>query len=222
MQPSIITPPPSSLPPPPPLIVDVVIEIPKDSRVKYELEEDHDTDSDAPTSMPNSASSVCPMSDGSDGHTATDAVAPAPARLRVDRILPCSMAYPGNYGFIPSTLAEDGDAVDVVMLCEEPLMPTCVVECRVLGYLEMSDSKGRDIKLIAVPSSAVAQGLYDQYREVTDLPMAMLERVHHFFQHYKQLDATCWSKVEGFHGAAEAAVRLGECRRAFGARMGSE
>lgn len=128
------------------------------------------------------------------------------------------MAYPGNYGFIPSTLAEDGDAVDVVMLCEEALMPTCVVECRVLGYLEMSDSKGRDIKLIAVPSAAVAKGLYDQYREVMDLPAAMLERVKHFFQHYKQLDATCWSKVEGYHGVAEASIRLEEYRQAFQSR----
>ena len=159
------------------------------------------------------------MSDTSDTPDTTDTTdttdPPTHQRLRVDRILPGSMAYPGNYGFVPNTLAEDGDAVDVVMLCEEALMPTCVVECRVLGYLEMSDSKGRDIKLIAVPSSDVAQGLYDQYQQVSDLPIALLDRVQHFFQHYKQLDATCWSKVGGFYGVAEANERLVEYRKAF-------
>lgn len=205
---------PTTLTPPapshPPLLVDVVIEIPKDSRVKYELEDNDDTASDRTHSS---------MSDTSDTPDTTDTTdttdPPTHQRLRVDRILPCSMAYPGNYGFVPNTLAEDGDAVDVVMLCEEALMPTCVVECRVLGYLEMSDSKGRDIKLIAVPSSDVAQGLYDQYQQVSDLPIALLDRVQHFFQHYKQLDATCWSKVGGFYGVAEANERLVEYRKAF-------
>ena len=156
------------------------------------------------------------MSDTSDTPDTTDTTdPPTHQRLRVDRILPCSMAYPGNYGFVPNTLAEDGDAVDVVMLCEEALMPTCVVECRVLGYLEMSDSKGRDIKLIAVPSSHVAQGLYDQYQQVSDLPIALLDRVQHFFQHYKQLDATCWSKVGGYYNAAEAEAMVARYRAAW-------
>lgn len=190
-------------------MVDVVIEIPKDSRVKYELE--HPEAPAAVESLP----FVRPADDTPMGEAEVVPPTTPAAQLRVDRILPCSMAYPGNYGFVADTLAEDGDALDVLMLCEEPLLPTCVVACRVLGYLEMSDSKGRDIKLIAVPSADVAQGLYDEYQTVTDLPAVMLQRIQHFFQHYKQLDTTCWSRVGGFYGVAEAATRLTECRAAW-------
>ena len=185
---------------------DVVIEIPKDSRIKYELEEPPTNDAmseDSNTATTGSST------------TSSDSGLPTDRLLRVDRILPCSMAYPGNYGYIPNTLAEDGDEVDVLMLCEEPLMPTCVVACRLLGYLEMTDSKGRDIKLIAVPATSVAQGLYDEYKNVGDLPVALLKRVQHFFEHYKQLDTTCWSKVGGYYNAAEAEAMVARYRAAW-------
>jgi inorganic pyrophosphatase len=121
----------------------------------------------------------------------------------VDRVLTTPMRYPCNYGYIPHTLSGDGDPADVLVVMPLPVIPGAVVRCRPVGMLCMTDEAGEDTKLIAVPISKVFTG-YANVAELADLPELTLDRIAHFFEHYKDLEKGKWVKVEGWRGAAEA------------------
>ncbi len=121
----------------------------------------------------------------------------------VDRFLFTAMYYPFNYGFIPQTLADDGDPVDVLVISREPVAPGSVIRCRPIGLLEMRDEEGIDTKLIAVPHSKLDPS-YDHIKTVDDLPQIVKDRIKHFFEHYKELEPGKWVKVENFKGVQSA------------------
>ncbi|NPB05898.1 MAG: inorganic diphosphatase [Aquificae bacterium] len=158
----------------PPEDVFVVVEIPKGSPVKYELDKES-------------------------------------GALFVDRVLYTAMYYPFNYGFIPNTLADDGDPVDVLVVSEWAAVPGSVIRARVVGMLEMEDESGVDAKVVAVPHEKV-DPTYASVRDVGDLPEAVLNKIKHFFERYKELEPGKWVKVRSFKGRQEA---LEEVRKAI-------
>lgn len=157
--------------------VNVVIEIPINSGVKYELDKETGV-------------------------------------LFVDRILYTSMVYPFNYGFIPGTLEEDGDPVDILVVSYDPLLPGSVIKARPVGVLETEDEKGRDAKIVAVPSEKI-DPRFQGIRDVSDLPEAVRQRIEHFFQHYKELEKGKWVRVVGWRGRSEALERIKQAVERF-------
>lgn len=123
--------------------------------------------------------------------------------LFVDRFLSTSMLYPTNYGYIPETLSEDGDPVDVLVITPHPVTCGAVIRSRVLGMLNMTDESGEDAKLIAVPINKLS-GLYENVQKYTDLPKSLLQTIEHFFTHYKDLEVGKWVKVNGWSGVDAA------------------
>ncbi|MET0747720.1 MAG: inorganic diphosphatase [Rhizobium sp.] len=123
--------------------------------------------------------------------------------LVVDRFLYTPMTYPGNYGFVPHTLSEDGDPIDVLIASTRPLIPGCVINVRPIGVLMMEDNSGKDEKIIAVPSPKLTLR-YEKVKEYTDLPDITIKQIEHFFQHYKDLEPGKWVKIYGWKGAKEA------------------
>jgi len=121
----------------------------------------------------------------------------------VDRFMGTSMQYPCNYGYIPHTLSEDGDPVDVLVITPVPLIPGVVVRCRPLGVLMMTDEAGPDAKVLAVPIDKVC-GLYNHFQEVGDVSEWRLNIIAHFFEHYKDLDKGKWVKIDGWKGINQA------------------
>lgn len=105
--------------------------------------------------------------------------------LILDRILHTSTHYPANYGFIPKTLAEDDDPLDVLVLCSEAIKPLCMVECYPIGVISMSDGGVADDKIIAIPFN---DPNWNFYQDLTDLPKHLIEEIMHFFEVYKQLE----------------------------------
>lgn len=127
----------------------------------------------------------------------------ASGTLFVDRFLYTSMRYPGNYGFVPNTLSDDGDPVDVLVANTRAIAPGAVINCRPVGVLKMEDEAGGDEKIIAVPSLALTRR-YEKIRNYSDLPDITLEQISHFFEHYKDLEKKKWVKLAGWGDAAEA------------------
>ncbi|MBI5330602.1 MAG: inorganic diphosphatase [Betaproteobacteria bacterium] len=125
----------------------------------------------------------------------------------VDRFMSTAMHYPCNYGYIPHTLSEDGDPVDVLVITPIPLITGVVVRCRPVGMLKMEDEAGIDAKLLAVPVDKLTN-LYRDIESPRDLPESILNQVSHFFEHYKDLEAGKWVKVQGWVGAAEAKAEI--------------
>ena len=125
----------------------------------------------------------------------------------VDRFMSTAMHYPCNYGYIPQTLSDDGDPVDVLVITPFPLLPGVVVRCRTLGMLRMSDEAGFDAKLIAVPVDKLST-LYSSVQSVRDLPALTLAQISHFFEHYKDLEPGKWVKIENWTGVDEAKVEI--------------
>jgi inorganic pyrophosphatase len=123
--------------------------------------------------------------------------------LVVDRFLYTPMSYPGNYGFVPHTLSEDGDPIDVLVVNTRELVPGCVINVRPVGVLIMEDNAGQDEKIIAVPSHALTKR-YDHILTITDLPEITVQQVEHFFEHYKDLEPGKWVKIGDWHGAKDA------------------
>ncbi len=123
--------------------------------------------------------------------------------LWVDRFIGTSMCYPCNYGFVPNTLSEDGDPVDVLVVTPHPLAHQSVIRCRPIGMLEMTDESGKDAKILAVPVSKLTP-LYDDIHAPEDLPDSLLTMIKHFFEHYKDLEKGKWVKIEQWC-AADAA-----------------
>jgi inorganic pyrophosphatase len=125
----------------------------------------------------------------------------------VDRFMSVAMHYPCNYGYIPHTLSEDGDPVDVLVITPVPLITGVVVRCRPVGMLKMTDEAGPDAKLLAVPIDK-ACNLYREIESPRDLPETTLAQISHFFQHYKDLEAGKWVKLDGWVGAEEAKAEI--------------
>jgi inorganic pyrophosphatase len=123
--------------------------------------------------------------------------------LMVDRFLYTSMRYPGNYGFIPHTLSDDGDPIDVVIANQRGLLPGSVIAVRPVGVLRMQDEAGGDEKILAVPIPKLTQR-YEHVHNYTDLPDITIKQVQHFFEHYKDLEPGKWVKALGWGDAAEA------------------
>jgi inorganic pyrophosphatase len=127
----------------------------------------------------------------------------AAGTLVVDRFLYTPMRYPGNYGFVPHTLSDDGDPIDVLVANTRPIVPGAVINVRPIGVLKMEDNAGGDEKIIAVPSHHLTQR-YVHVRTYSDLPEITWRQIEHFFLHYKDLEPGKWVKLSGWGDAAEA------------------
>ncbi len=150
----------------PPEVINVVIEIPAGSNIKYEVDEDS-------------------------------------GAIFVDRFLYTAMNYPFNYGFIPSTAAEDGDPVDVLVLSWHPVAPGTVFKAQPIGLLEMEDEEGIDTKIVAVPVAKV-DPVFGNYTDVDQLPQIYKDQIKHFFEHYKDLEPGKWVKIKNWQSANTA------------------
>ena len=151
--------------------INVVIEIPQGSQVKYEVDKDS-------------------------------------GAIFVDRFLFTPMAYPAAYGFIPGTLADDGDPADALVLAPAPMVPGAVIRCRPIGMLQMEDESGQDEKIICVPHDKI-HTLYTDVHSIDDLPAITRAAIEHFFTRYKDLERGKWVKVTGWasKAAAEDVIR---------------
>lgn len=132
----------------------------------------------------------------------------------VDRVLYSAMFYPANYGFVPSTLADDGDPADILVLNEYPLQAGSVIPCRLIGVLVMEDESGMDEKLLAVPVSKI-DPRYEDIKSIDDLPKATLDKIKNFFETYKMLEPNKWVKVKGFEDANKAEAILDAAIKAY-------
>jgi inorganic pyrophosphatase len=155
--------------------IDVVVEIPRGSRNKYEYDHEHHV-------------------------------------FRLDRRLFTATTYPADYGYIPETLSEDGDALDALVLLDDPTFPGCWVTARPVGVFWMEDDKGPDAKVLCVPAG---DPRWDQVSDITDLPPYLIEEIEHFFEVYKVLEPNKHSNVRGFEGAAAALDEIDSCRRRY-------
>ncbi|MCK5893899.1 MAG: inorganic diphosphatase [Endozoicomonadaceae bacterium] len=130
----------------------------------------------------------------------------------VDRFMTTTMFYPANYGYIPQTLAGDGDPIDVLVVTPYPVIHGSVVRCRAVGILNMTDEKGEDVKLLAVPHDKLTS-LYREVKDYHDLPELLIRQIQHFFEHYKDLEEGKWVKVESWEGpeaAKDAIIKSAE------------
>lgn len=137
--------------------------------------------------------------------------------LVVDRYLYTSMRYPGNYGFIPHTLSDDGDPIDVLVASTRAIAPGAILNCRVVGVLIMSDEAGQDEKLLAVPSTKLTRR-YENVKNYSDIPAITLHQIEHFFEHYKDLEADKWVKIEHWGDAEEAKQLITEAMQRAAAK----
>jgi inorganic pyrophosphatase len=136
--------------------------------------------------------------------------------LFVDRFLHTAMYYPGNYGFVPHTLADDGDPCDVMVLNPSPVVPGCVIRCRPIGVLMMEDEAGGDDKILAVPVDKL-NPYYTDIASYRQLPVILIEQIEHFFTRYKDLEKNKSVKVKRWGDAGEAAELIAEGMRAHDA-----
>ncbi|MCH1771646.1 MULTISPECIES: inorganic diphosphatase [Metallosphaera] len=153
-----------------PEIVNVLVEIPSGSNIKYEYDEEEGV-------------------------------------IKVDRVLYTSMVYPFNYGFVPGTLEEDGDPIDVLVLTNYPLLPGTVIEVRPVGVVHMKDEEGVDEKIIAVPKEKT-DPTFARIKDITDIDDATKNKIVHFFEHYKELEPGKWVKISGWGSASEAKEKI--------------
>ena len=154
--------------------IEVIIEIPRNSRIKYEYDKKLQ-------------------------------------RMICDRVLTTPFAYFFNYGYIPNTLSNDGDPIDAVVLMDEEIYPGCSIQCRLLGYLETKDEKGDDPKLILCPTSKVDPGC-NHWKDVLDIPITTLNKIKHFFSHYKDLEEGKFVEIGTFVGKEDAKQLVIESR----------
>lgn len=146
----------------PPEEINVVVEIPQGSYIKYEMDKDS-------------------------------------GFIMVDRFAFTAMAYPFNYGFMPGTMAADGDPTDVLVISTYPVHPGTVIPCRPIGMLEMEDEAGVDTKILAVPTKKV-DAFYADVESIDDLSEAVKNKIRHFFERYKELEPGKWVKLKDFKG----------------------
>jgi inorganic pyrophosphatase len=138
--------------------------------------------------------------------------------FRLDRVLYSSVHYPTDYGFIPETLAPDGDHLDALILVEEPTFPGCMIEIRPIGGLDMSDEKGSDFKVLAVP---VGDPRFAHVNSLEDLGQHWLREIETFFDTYKLLEPK-QTNVLGWHGIDETRQVIADCRAAYETRRAGE
>ena len=143
----------------------------------------------------------------------------ASGAIFVDRVLTTPMRYPCNYGYIPNTLSDDGDPVDVLVITPVPLISGIVVTCRPLGLLKMEDEAGGDNKLLAVPIDRILS-IYSQWQKPEDLNPLRLKTIQHFFEHYKDLEPGKWVKTRGWGGPDEAREEITNGIAAYARRRG--
>ena len=127
--------------------------------------------------------------------------------LFVDRFMASPMFYPANYGYINNTLADDGDALDVLVVTPYPVVPGSVIRCRPVGVLNMTDEAGEDAKLLAVPHEKLTQA-YNDVHDITDLPVMLRNQIKEFFENYKNLEKGKWVKVESWEGVESAKAKI--------------
>ena len=127
--------------------------------------------------------------------------------LFVDRFMASPMFYPANYGYINNTLADDGDALDVLVVTPYPVVPGSVIRCRPVGVLNMTDESGEDAKLLAVPHEKLTQA-YNDVHNITDLPQMLRNNIKEFFENYKNLEKGKWVKVESWEGVDAAKAKI--------------
>ena len=125
----------------------------------------------------------------------------------VDRFVGTAMHYPCNYGYVPQTIAPDGDPVDVLVITPFPLLPGVVIPSRPLGILKMEDEAGGDSKIVAVPTEKIC-AMYAHIKTLDDLPELLIKQIKHFFEHYKDLEPGKWVKVTGWEGMEEAKAEV--------------
>lgn len=123
--------------------------------------------------------------------------------LFVNRFTNVAMFYPCNYGFVPNTLSEDSDPVDVLVVTPVPVMSGCVITCRPIGMLKMEDEAGPDVKILAVPTYGL-NTVYETVQTIHEMPGEFLNQITHFFEQYKALDPKKWVKIDGWVGPEEA------------------
>lgn len=131
--------------------------------------------------------------------------------LVLDRMLYTAVQYPGDYGFVDETLAEDGDALDALVILGEPTFPGCLIPARVLGHLDMADDKGQDDKLLCVPET---DPRWQHLKDIDDVPHHLLAEIEHFFSIYKDLELKSTS-TEGWHDRAAAERLLEDARQRY-------
>ncbi len=129
--------------------------------------------------------------------------------LSVDRFMTTPMYYPCNYGFIPNTLSNDGDPVDVLVMTPEPILPGCLIRARAIGVLHMTDESGEDAKILAVPIEKVCLQM-THIKSLSDIPKIQLDAIVHFFEHYKDLEPNKWVKLQGWADKAAAEKEINE------------
>ena len=129
--------------------------------------------------------------------------------IKVDRVLYTSMSYPYNYGFIPGTLSEDGDPLDVLIISDSSFLPNTYIEVKPIGVLLMEDEEGTDYKIVAVPKAKIEQ-TYGNINDVNELPQFVKDKIKHFFEHYKELEPGKWVKLSGWASADEAKKKIQE------------
>lgn len=123
--------------------------------------------------------------------------------LLVDRFMATPMFYPANYGFVPHTLADDGDPIDVLVITPYPVQPASVIRCRPVGVLNMEDEAGGDAKVVAVPHDKLTT-VYRDVQDIDDVPALLRDQIQHFFENYKDLESGKWVKVLGWENADSA------------------
>ncbi|MEB3787053.1 MAG: inorganic diphosphatase [Desulfurococcales archaeon] len=137
--------------------------------------------------------------------------------IKVDRFLYTSMVYPFNYGFVPGTLAEDGDPIDIIVLSREPVHPGSLIEVKPVGMLVMEDEAGVDTKIIAVPKSKL-DPLYADINDINDIPGIIKDRIKHFFEHYKELEPGKWVKLKDWLPASKAKEEISKAIDRFSSK----
>lgn len=130
----------------------------------------------------------------------------------LDRVLSTATVYPADYGYVPGTLAPDGDTLDALVLLEEPTVPTCHIRARAIGVLDMQDEAGADPKLLCV---AEGDQLMSGVHDLAEVPRHLLDEIEHFFCVYKQLEPHKATSTMGWHGVEEARRQLARCRERF-------
>jgi inorganic pyrophosphatase len=138
----------------------------------------------------------------------------ASGALFVDRFLYTPMRYPGNYGFVPHTLSDDGDPIDVLVANTRGIAPGAVINCTPVGVLIMKDEAGQDEKVVAVPSTKTTLR-YQSVQDYSDLPEITIKQIEHFFEHYKDLEGSKWVKIDRWGDRKEAEAMIVESIRRY-------
>jgi len=135
--------------------------------------------------------------------------------MTVDRLMPTAMSYPVNYGLIDGTAGQDGDALDALVFISQPVAPGVVINCKVIGLLEMEDEEGIDHKIVCVPAKTKIDPICGAWESMSHVPQPKLDQIKHFFEHYKDLEPEKWVKLKDWKDAAAAEQILTAAKERF-------